>query len=185
MPYVARVHCAVRRWRSRPPIACSIPSWGAQAAGGLCVVPTSTGSAGSRRPGGPPTTMPATRIPVGWAARSLSLDIEPGDALGLGIEPGTDTGPRLAKRGAGSTNARGPAELLRGTWAFQLWHLTERRCWCAADPCVEGSNVPRTVEPGRRAVYIPRPATGPAQAPLTVRYAAHPSWLRADRRARI
>src|SRR5690606_20905242 len=46
-------------------------------------------------------------------------------------EPGTDTGPRLAKRGAGSTTARGPAELLRGTWAFQLWHLTERRCWCS------------------------------------------------------
>src|SRR5690606_3683374 len=40
-----------------------------------------------------------------------------------------ELGPRLAKRGAGSTNARGPAELLRGTWAFQLRHLTGRRRW--------------------------------------------------------
>src|SRR5690606_28247000 len=35
----------------------------------------------------------------------------------------------VAKKGAGSTNARGPIELLRGTWAFQLWHFTERRRW--------------------------------------------------------
>src|SRR5690606_17246244 len=41
----------------------------------------------------------------------------------------TDTGPRVAEMPAGSTDARGPAELLRGTWAFQLWHSTERRCW--------------------------------------------------------
>src|SRR5690606_29182002 len=85
----------------------------------------------------------------------------------------------------GSTTARGPAELLRGTWAFQLGHFTERRRWWVVDTCLEGSN--GAIDGPDRTMSRLQSSTRHwgAEAPLTVRYAAHPSWLRARRGAKF
>src|SRR5690606_12515437 len=91
----------------------------------------------------------------------------------------------VAKKGAGSTNARGPAELLRGTWAFQLWHFTERRRWWGRRHVSGGSNG-ATDGPDRTTSRLQSSTRHwGAEAPLTVRYAAHPSLLRAHRGAKF
>jgi len=71
-----------------------------------------------------------------WSTRSRSED----PCTTISAQPGRMRDSGVANRGAGSTTARGPAELLRGTWAFQLWHFTERRRWWVVDTCLEGSN---------------------------------------------
>src|SRR5690606_27970777 len=89
------------------------------------------------------------------------------------------------KRCARSTNARGPDELLRGTWAFQLWHFTERRCWWVVDTCLEDSSG-ATDSPDRTASRLQSSTRHwTPEAPLTGRYAAHPSLLRAQRGAKF
>src|SRR5690606_11050763 len=91
----------------------------------------------------------------------------------------------VAKKGAGSTNARGPAELLRGTWAFQLWHFTERRRWWGRRFVTGGFEwCHRQSRPEIELVGTSNCHWTP-EAPLTVRYAAHPSWLRAHRGAKF
>src|SRR5690606_20125317 len=91
----------------------------------------------------------------------------------------------VAKKGAGSTNARGPAELLRGTWAFQLWHFTERRRWWGRRH-VSGGSKGATDGPDRTTSRLQSSTRHwGAEAPLTVRYAAHPSLLRAHRGAKF